>query len=179
MNTVENKMIVIVHYTVSNDRGETLFSSYGGDPIPYLHGAKNIVPGLENALTGLKVGDSIEVNVHPAEAYGLPDTDAYYMLPRKIFEEVARDGDVNYLDADGNIKIGERFIMKTAGSDEQMLVWIHKVDDEFVTVTRDHKLVGQVLHFTASVINIRQPTLSEIAHGHAHGLEGFDEDWWQ
>ena len=73
MDTIKDGVVAIIHYTLKNDEGEVLDSSEGSDPLPYLHGASNIVPGLEKELTGLSVGDKKDVQVAPEEGYGLPN----------------------------------------------------------------------------------------------------------
>ena len=85
MDTIEEGVVVIIHYTLTNDQGEVLDSSDGSDPLPYLHGANNIVPGLEKELTGLKVGDSKTVAVAPEEGYGVVNKDMIQQVPRDQF----------------------------------------------------------------------------------------------
>ena len=70
MDTIADGAVALIHYTLTNDQGEVLDSSEGGDPLPYLHGARNIVPGLEKELIGMKVGESKNVDVTPEEGYG-------------------------------------------------------------------------------------------------------------
>ena len=89
MDTITDGVVAIIHYTLKNDAGEVLDSSEGGDPLPYLHGASNIVPGLEKELAGLSIGDKKDVDVAPEEGYGLPNPAMIQKVPREAFPEDA------------------------------------------------------------------------------------------
>ncbi len=159
MSTVTEGQVVLIHYTLKNDQGDVLDSSSGGDPLPYLHGAGNIVPGLENALTGKSVGDEVEVVVPPDQGYGLRDPAAVQEVPRGEFPP------------DVEIEPGAQFVMQGDGG-ETMPVWVIAVAEDRVTLDANHPLAGQALHFSISIESTREPTAEEKTHGHPHGLTG-------
>jgi FKBP-type peptidyl-prolyl cis-trans isomerase SlyD len=159
MSTVTDGQIVIIHYTLKNDQGETLDSSSGSDPLPYLHGGGNIVVGLETALSGKAVGDAVDVKVSPEEGYGLRDPAAVQDVPRDSFPE------------DAQVETGAQFMMHN--DDGQAIpVWVTAVGSDTVTLDANHPLAGQALHFSVTIEGTREPTEDEKTHGHPHGLTG-------
>jgi FKBP-type peptidyl-prolyl cis-trans isomerase SlyD len=159
MSTVSDGQVVIIHYTLKNDQGETLDSSVGSDPLPYLHGAGNIVVGLENALIGKSVGDSVDIVVSPEEGYGLRDPAGVQDVPRDAFPE------------DAELEDGSQFMMHD--DDGQAIpVWVIAVGSDTVTLDANHPLAGQALHFSVTIESTRAPTDDEKTHGHPHGLAG-------
>ncbi len=159
MDTIEAGLVAIIHYTLKNDQGEVLDSSDGGDPLPYLHGHNNIVPGLENALVGKKVGEEVSVCVSPQEGYGMSDPNRIIKVPRDSFPE------------DADVSPGVQFMMQD-DKGNVLPVWVTQVVDTEVTIDANHPLAGQNLHFTVTVSSIRQPTEEEIGKGHPNGLTG-------
>lgn len=159
MSTVTDGQVVIIQYTLKNDQGETLDSSVGSDPLPYLHGAGNIVVGLENALSGKSVGDTVDVKVSPEEGYGLRDPASVQDVPRDSFPE------------DAQIEPGAQFMMHNDGG-QAIPVWVVAVGSDTVTLDANHPLAGQALHFNVTIESTREPTEEEKTHGHPHGLAG-------
>ena len=154
MSTVADGQIVIIHYTLKNDQGDVLDSSSGADPLPYLHGAGNIVPGLENALSGKAVGETVDVVVSPEEGYGVRDPAAVQEVPREAFPE------------DAEVVPGVQFVMQDDGG-QVIPVWVTAVVED-----ANHPLAGQALHFSVTIESLRDPTEEEKTHGHPHGLTG-------
>jgi FKBP-type peptidyl-prolyl cis-trans isomerase SlyD len=155
---IGNNSVVSFHYILTNTAGEVLDASSENSPLTYLHGSHNIIPGLENELTGKIAGTEFSVTVQPEDGYGL-------RLPQLI-QEVPRDA---FPDSDG-IKPGMQF---SAESDQgTMSVVVSKVTDELVTVDGNHPLAGQVLHFAVRIAEVRDASQEEIAHGHVHGHGG-------
>lgn len=152
---IADKCVVSIHYTLTNDQGEQMDSSAGGDPLKYLHGAQNIVPGLEAALDGKATGDTLKVVVKPEDAYGQVNPALIQKVPREAFEGVSE------------IKPGMQFQAQGPGGQVQ-LITVMEVSGEEVTVNGNHPLAGQELHFDVSVEEVRPATDEEIAHGHAH-----------
>ena len=148
-----------MHYTLTNDAGETLDSSTGKEPLLYLHGAGNIIPGLESQMAGRGVGDTFRAVVQPAEGYGESIPEMIQTVPREAF------GDIQ------EITIGMQF---EAGTDsgQSISVVVTEVTADTVTVDGNHPLAGQVLTFDIEVVDIREATSDEISHGHAHGPGG-------
>ena len=159
MDTIADGVVAIIHYTLTNDQGEVLDSSDGGDPLPYLHGASNIVPGLEKELSGLKVGDEKNVDVAPEEGYGIVNPAMIQKVPREAFPE------------DAPVEAGAQFLMQGEGG-QPIPIWVTDVTDDTVTIDANHPLAGQTLHFAIKVAATRLPTDEEKAQGHPSGLTG-------
>ena len=153
----ENK-VALIHYTLRDPAGEVLDSSKEGPPLAYLHGASNLVPGLEKEMTGREVGSSFEVKVSAAEGYGERDK-ATFEVPRAQFPP------------DADLQPGMDFVMEDAQGQYTPL-WVAKVTTETVTVDPNHPLSGMDLHFAIEVVEIRDATAEELDHGHPHGPDG-------
>ncbi|APF19303.1 FKBP-type peptidyl-prolyl cis-trans isomerase [Calditrichota bacterium LG25] len=153
MQISENK-VVSIHYTLKNDAGEVLDSSIGQQPLSYLHGRKNIISGLENALTGKNVGDKFHVDIPPEEAYGLRNDDLFQVLPREVFQGVE------------NIEVGMQFYSETP--EGVQMITVTNVNGDEITVDANHPLAGETLHFDVEVVDIRDATEEELQHGHVH-----------
>jgi FKBP-type peptidyl-prolyl cis-trans isomerase SlyD len=149
---------VSFHYTLKNDAGEVLDSSSGGEPMTYLHGSGNIVPGLERELTGKVQGTHLEVRVEPVDAYGLRDRE---------LEEVPRQAFPPGLE----IKKGMMFQAETPEG-HVVPLWVADVKGDTVFVDPNHPLAGVTLHFTVDIVEVRAATGEELAHGHVHGPGG-------
>lgn len=153
--------VVTIHYTLSDDDGTVIDQSEQDDPLHYLHGASNIVPGLERALDGRGVGQKVEVAVKPEEGYGLRDERGVQHVPRDAFPP--------------GMELEEG--MQLAVEDPQgrpVPIWITGVAADRVTVDLNHPLAGETLHFAVEVLAIRDATAEERAHGHPHGAHGHD-----
>ncbi|WP_455199145.1 FKBP-type peptidyl-prolyl cis-trans isomerase [Kaarinaea lacus] len=146
--------VVSIHYTLTDDAGTVLDSSRQGDPLKYLHGANNIIPGLENELTGKATGASMQVTVAPEDGYGEHIPDAVQTVPRSAFEGVE------------DIQPGMQF--QTEGPHGVQIIVVTEVQDEEVTIDANHPLAGKTLHFDVSIEDVRDATPEEIAHGHVH-----------
>ena len=157
---VMNGRVVAFHYTLTNDAGEVIDSSSGGEPMPYLHGSGNIVPGLERQLEGLKTGTRLKVDVAPEEGYGLREEGEAVNVPRAHFGDYA-----------DQVGPGMQVFGETEDG-QQMPLWVVAADENTVTVERNHPLAGETLHFEIEIVAIRAATDDERAHGHPHGLDG-------
>lgn len=147
----------IIHYTLRDDAGEVLDSSRDGDPMPYLHGAQNIVPGLEQALDGKSVGETFSVKVAPADGYGERSGEPPVAVP--------------LADLPDGIPVGAQLLVQTEQG-HHFPVWVERLDAENGYLTADHPLAGQNLNFEIEVVAVREATADEQAHGHPHGLDG-------
>ncbi len=157
--TIENKKVVTIEFTVKNaDTNEVIESSVGAEPLVYLHGFNNLVPGLENALTGKTVGDSYEVLVSPEEGYGVRDDSLQEQVPREMFQGV------------NDISVGMEFTAD--GPQGPVVVEVVAVDDKTVTVDANHPLASVPLAFNGEIKDIRDASDEEIEHGHVHGEGG-------
>ncbi|MBX7191848.1 MAG: FKBP-type peptidyl-prolyl cis-trans isomerase [Sandaracinaceae bacterium] len=160
---IEDGKVVSVHYTLKNDAGEQLDAS-GSEPLAYLHGAQNIVPGLERKLTGRKVGDKVDVVVDPGDGYGMRDPRAVQDVPRAAFPP------------DAPIEVGAAFVVETPTGELMQLhiTAITKGPDgaELVRCDANHPLAGERLHFAVEIVEVRDATDEERVHGHVHGAGG-------
>lgn len=152
---IANDLVVSMHYTLTDDEGATIDSSEGQEPLAYLHGAGNIIPGLEKALEGKVVGDSLQVRVEAAEGYGEFVEDLVQKLPRELFEGV------------DNIEVGMSFEAQAPDGGVQHVV-VKDVEDAEITIDANHPLAGIDLNFDVKVVDIRAATEEELEHGHAH-----------
>ncbi|ARU54722.1 MAG: peptidylprolyl isomerase [Pseudomonadales bacterium] len=153
--SIANGKVVQIHYTLTDNDGNVVDSSQGAEPLTYLHGASNIIPGLENALTGKNEGDELNVTIAPEDGYGPHVPELVQEVPREAFQGVEQ------------IQAGMTFQAADASGNTQNVV-VTAVSDEAVTVDGNHPLAGQDLNFAVSVVTIRQAEEEEIAHGHVH-----------
>jgi len=157
---IEDKKIVSFHYTLSNAAGEQMESSRERDPMSYLHGSHNIIPGLEKAMAGKAAGDSFEITVEPADAYGERDDNQVQRISAKHFRQSAR------------LEPGQLVTLQTKQGPIQATVV--KVGRFNVDVDTNHPLAGQSLTFDVEVTDVRDATEEELSHGHAHGKGGVE-----
>src|ERR1044071_1834848 len=155
---IASDAVVSIHYTLTNDAGETLDSSAGGDPLAYLHGKGNLIPGLENALLGKQAGDKVQVKVAPAEGYGEHDKELIQNVPRRSFKGVNK------------VQVGMQFQVQSPQG--VRTVTVTRVAGDMVTVDGNHPLAGQNLNFDVEITEVRAATEEELAHGHVHGPGG-------
>ena len=158
---IADRSVAAFHYTLTNDGGDVIDSSRERDqPLAYLHGAGNIVPGLEKAMAGREVGDSFKVDVEPQEGYGPRHEEMVQSVPRSAFQGVPE------------VKPGMQF--QANGPQGQVLVTVIEAGDEEVKVDGNHPLAGQTLHFDVEVTEVREATEEELTHGHVHGADGVE-----
>lgn len=150
--------VVTLHYTLKDDDGNIIDQSDDGSFL-YLHGAMNIIPGLENALTGKSAGDELSVTVPPEEGYGLRDPERIQSVPKEMFENSA------------DLAVGAQF--HAQGPDgAAIVVTVSEINDDSVVVDGNHSLAGMALNFDVKVIDVRDASEEEITHGHVHGPHG-------
>ena len=154
MQVAEN-MAVSIHYTLTNDDGEVLDSSIGDEPLIYLHGTGNIIPGLEDALLGKAVGDKFNVRIAAEDAYGEQNNEIIQVISREMFEGI------------DEIEVGMQFHADVStGSGEVTVV---KIEGDNITIDGNHPLAGLALTFDVEVVAARPATKEEAEHGHIHG----------
>ena len=152
---ISNNLVVSMHYKLTDDDGNVLGSSEEANPLAYLHGAGNILPGLEKALEGKVEGESLQVKVNPEEGYGEVKPDLIQTVEKKAFEGIDR------------VEVGMAFEAKAPNDSVQRIV-VKKVDDDEITIDANHPLAGMVLHFKIEIVGVREATEEEVAHGHPH-----------
>lgn len=159
---IADQKVVSLNYTVKDNEGQVVDSSEGAAPLVYLHGQGNIIPGLEAALAGKAPGEEFDVTVEPADAYGEYNEEILQVVPRKSFEGVE------------SIEAGMVFTAQAQNGPVQLTVT--KVDGDDITVDPNHPLSGKILHFSGSVIEVREATEEELSHGHVHGEGGHQHE---
>lgn len=160
MQVGDNK-VVSIHYTLKNENDEVLDSSEDREPLSYIHGQGNIIPGLENALTGAESQAEIDVTVTPEEGYGERHDQLIQDVPMSAFEGV------------DEVKPGMQFQAQTEAGPR--VITVQEVGEEEVKIDGNHPLAGETLHFKVKVDEVRDASDEEIEHGHVHG-EGDGED---
>lgn len=158
-SVVSEGKVVVFHYTLTDDEGEVVETSTEGQPLSYLHGAGKIVPGLEEAMEGKSVGDEFDVEVAPAKGYGEKSGPGPQAVDRSEFPQ-----DVELYEG-----MGFTAEMEDGG---HLPLWVSSIEGDDIYVDQNHPLAGQTLHFDVEVVDIRDATDEEIAHGHAHGADG-------
>lgn len=159
---IEKDTVATIDYTLTDPSGQVIDSSEGRQPIAYLHGASNIVPGLETALEGKNVGESIKVTIPPEQGYGARDPNLVQPVPRSNFQGIQE------------IKPGMQFQAQTA--EGARVVTVVQVDDQNVTVDANHPLAGMELKFDVKIVDVRKATPEELTHGRAHDAGGHNHD---
>ncbi len=152
---VENHSVVSIHYELTNNDGDVLDSSEGQDPLTYLHGVGNLIPGLEKEILDKTVGDAFNVTVAPGEGYGEVEEELVQTVPVSVFEGVEK------------VEPGMQFRASGPGGDAQ-LITVTAVEGDMVTIDGNHPLAGVTLNFKVEITAIRAATDEEIEHGHVH-----------
>lgn len=158
VDSVQNNIVVSMEYTLHVDN-EEIDSSKGQDPLQFLVGHGNIISGLEREMMGMKVGESKEVTIAPADAYGEFDEQAFMQVPRTAFPQdipVEEGAELTVRDDEGQSRYAR----------------IDAVDGDNVTLNFNHPLAGDELHFNVKVVGLREPTEEELEHGHVHQGDG-------
>ncbi len=153
---IEDGLVVSLAYSLRLDDGEEIDSAPSDDPLIYLHGAQNIIPGLEEALSGMKIGDTRKVSVEPGSAYGEVDPEAVQFIPYENFPD------------DIDLEEGLELRLVDEKSGHQMEAYISELRDDGALVDMNHPLAGETLHFDVEIVGLRRATEDEIAHGHVH-----------
>ncbi len=155
---IEANAVVTLHYTLTDNEGEIIDQSDDGSFL-YLHGAMNIIPGLENALAGKVAGDEFTVKVSPKDGYGEKDEQRIQVVPKKMFDNV------------DEIKPGVQFHAQDPDGND-VVVTVVEVQEEAVVIDGNHALAGVELNFSVKVVDVREASEEEISHGHVHGEHG-------
>lgn len=149
--------VVKMHYSVLDNNKNTIDNSFDGEPLVFIVGTGFLIPGLENALLGKEAGDTFSVTVEPDQGYGERHDDLMQAVPKSMFEGM-------------EIEVGMQFRATTDAGDQSVM--IIEIQDEDVIVDGNHPLSGITLHFDVEVLEVRDATEEELAHGHVHGEGG-------
>ena len=152
---IAENTVVSMHYTLKDDEGQVIDSSEGTEPLTYLQGAGNIIPGLENAMVGKAVGDALSVRVEAKDGYGEVVEELVQTVNKSVFEGVE------------TLEPGMVFQAESGDGNAQR-IHIKAVEGDDVTIDANHPLAGVALNFAVNVESIRVATEEELAHGHAH-----------
>ncbi|MDH5484608.1 MAG: peptidylprolyl isomerase [Gammaproteobacteria bacterium] len=151
--TVENNKVITINYTLTNDQGEIIDESNDGS-FCYIHGADNIIPGLEKELHGKAKGDKLKLVIQPEDAYGEYNAAITQVVERAMF-------------GDEEVEVGMQF---HAEADEggMVMITISEINGDQITIDGNHPLAGVTLHYDVDVHDIRDATEEELSHGHVH-----------
>jgi FKBP-type peptidyl-prolyl cis-trans isomerase SlyD len=158
MMQIARDSVAAFHYTLTDDQNQVIDSSAGRDPLIYLHGGGQIVPGLEKQLEGRSAGDKFTADVAPEEGYGVHHPELMQEVPRSAFQGVE------------DIQPGMQF--QGRGPQGEINVTVTRVEDDKVFIDGNHPLAGKTLHFAIEVTDVRAASEEELAHGHVHGAGG-------
>lgn len=156
---ITNGKVVNLVYSLTNAEGEILDSATESDPFTYLHGASQIVPGLEAGLEGLKIGDKKKIKVLAKDGYGEVDPNLKLSVNRSQFPKEMQ------------IEPGMQF-ETTSPDGHGMVFTIESVEGDKVFIDGNHPMAGQDLNFSIEVVAVRDASAEELEHGHAHGPDG-------
>lgn len=154
---IAKNTVVSIHYTLRDNEGNVLDSSIGKDPLHYIQGIGNLIPGMEEGLEGKQKGDKLDIKVSPEKGYGERNDSLMQKVPRTAF-------------GDQEVRPGMQFQAQT--SQGAQVVTVTEVGLESVTVDGNHPLAGVELNFDVEVMEVRNATSDELAHGHVHGPGG-------
>lgn len=160
--TVTKNRVVSIDYNLKDSDGELIDSSPSGEPLVYLHGNNNIIQGLEKQLEGKSAGDQVVCVIAPTEAYGERDESLVFKVGKNEFGP------------DAEVEVGMQF--EAHGEEGTQIVTVVDVDQNEVTVDANHPLAGEELHFSVKIVDIREATDEELAHGHIHSDHECDDE---
>ena len=156
--SIKKDSVVAFNYTLKDDAGEVIDSSPAGEPLAYIHGHGNLVPGLERELEGKTSGERLAVKVTPADGYGEYSKHLVSKIPRRSLKGIAK------------LSVGMRLHAQTA--EGPRAVTVTALTGDMVTIDGNHPLAGKNLNFDIEIVEIRAATEEELAHGHVHGPGG-------
>jgi FKBP-type peptidyl-prolyl cis-trans isomerase SlyD len=155
---IERGRVVRMHYALRDEHGTTIESSGGREPLAYLHGYGHLIPGLERALDGEAAGLRTTVTVAPRDAYGEKDPQAVIRAPREDFPD--------------GLKLEAGIEVQAETPDGPITFTVVAVEEKEAVLDANHPLAGKTLTFDVEVVDVRDATAEEIAHGHVHGAGG-------
>ena len=147
--------VVSIHYTLKEDAGEVMDSSEGAEPLVYLHGENNLIPGLESELQGKVTGAKFVATIAAKDAYGEVSEEFVQTIKKDMFQDV------------DSVEVGMTFVSQGEGG-QQRQVRVTTVEGEEVTIDANHPMAGKTLHFDVEVVAVREATDQETEHGHVH-----------
>ncbi len=159
MRIAQNR-VVQMHYTLKDENGDIIDTSDGQEPLAYIQGIGNVVPGLEDALEGKAKGDKLQVSINPEDGYGERN--------EEMVQEVAKSG---FQSEEGEELVpGMQVQIET--NNGPSIAMVTNIEGDNVTLDLNHPLAGVTLNFDIEVMGVREATEEEINHGHVHGVGG-------
>ena len=155
---IEKDKVVSIDYTLTNDNGEVLDSSSGREPLAFLQGYGNLIPGLEKELEGKAKGDKLVAIIAPDQAYGLRSEELVQEIPMENFQDASQ------------VKVGVQF--QVENEHEVRIATVLEVSETAAKVDLNHPLADETLHFDVEIMDVREATKEELEHGHVHGAGG-------
>jgi len=155
---IEKNSVVEIHYTLTDDQGETIDSSAGQQPLPYIHGIGALIPGLEKELEGKEAGDKLKVVIGAADGYGEYNQDQVFEVSKSGFQ------------GDEDLEVGMQVQLETDSG--PAIAMVTEIEGDSVTLDLNHPLAGMELSFDVEVISVRAASPEELSHGHVHGPGG-------
>lgn len=155
MLKVADGIVVSLDYTLRLDDGQVIDSSDGRESLQFLQGQGQIIPGLEQALYGMEVGEEKDVEVMPEDGYGETDPEAYQMVPHDLFP------------TDMELSEGMGLRMRDEAG-QPLEAYVAEVNPDGVLLDFNHPLAGETLFFHVKIADLRRGTSEELAHGHVH-----------
>ncbi|MFO1519592.1 MAG: peptidylprolyl isomerase [bacterium] len=152
-----NPRVISFHYTLTDPQGKTLDASADHGPLTYMEGAGQIIPGLEGQMKTLKKGDKKKIQVAAKDAYGEREQKYIVAVPLEKLP-------------DRNVKVGDQFM--AGGDPESHPFTVIEVNSTHATLDANHPLAGVDLTFDVELVDVREASAEEVAHGHAHGPDG-------
>jgi FKBP-type peptidyl-prolyl cis-trans isomerase SlyD len=157
MQIAKNK-VVSIDYTLTNAKGEVLDKSSKGQPLQFIQGQGQLIPGLEKVLEGKAAGDAIKAQIPAKDAYGDRDEELMQIIPKDSFAEIP------------DLKVGME--LEAEGDDGVRVITVVGIEDDRVVVDGNHPLAGMDLNFDVTIVGVRDATEDELGHGHVHGPGG-------
>jgi FKBP-type peptidyl-prolyl cis-trans isomerase SlyD len=156
---ISQHKVVTIDYTLTDNDGTIIDSSEADEPLAFIQGIGNIVPGLEAALEGRNPGDAFKVSIAPAAAYGERDEALMQVIDSEIFSNLE------------DLQVGVQF--EARSGETQRRYTVMAIEGDRVTVDGNHPLAGVTLNFEVLIKEVREATAEELSHGHAHsGAQG-------
>jgi len=155
-NSIDDDKVVSLDYTLRLDDGEVIDSSSGREPLEFIQGQGQIIPGLEQELYGMEVGDEKAVTVTPADGYGERQDDRVQTIPRNAFPD------------DMDLEEGMQVRLQDSNSGQVYEAFVEEIHPDNVVLDFNHPLAGETLHFDVKIADVRDATDDELSHGHAH-----------
>lgn len=154
---IADNTVAELNYKLTID-GELIDESHEGHPLAYIHGNGNLIPGMENALTGKSMGDNFNLTLEPKDAYGEYDDTLFTKVDRSELSEI------------NNLEVGLE--LEAEFPEGTQVATVKAIDGDEVSIDGNHPLAGETLNFEVEVVGVRAATEEELAHGHPHGPGG-------